>query len=49
MTVVKEDGDPISLFDSRLQKEVAELVDPVIHLLIGEGSILKIESLFLRL
>jgi hypothetical protein len=46
---MKEDCNPILLFYTAFEKEVAELVDPAIHLLIGEGLILKIESLFLRL
>lgn len=46
---MKEDCNPIFLFYTAFEKEVAELVDPVIELLVGEGLILSIESLFLRL
>jgi hypothetical protein len=46
---MKEDCNPIPLFYTAFVQEVAELVSPAIHLLVGEGLILEIERLFLRL
>jgi len=44
---MKEDRNSVPPFYAALEKEVAELVGPVIQLLIGEGLIFKIEGLFL--
>jgi hypothetical protein len=41
MAIVKKDGDSISLLNSQVTKEMAELIGAEVYLLVGERTIFK--------
>jgi hypothetical protein len=41
MAIVKKDGDPISLSNPSLKKEMTELIGALIYFLVGKRTILK--------
>jgi len=49
MTIMKQNSDPVALFHPHFEKEVAELVAPMVHFLIREGMTLIIQGLLLWL